>query len=72
MTGSVITNDISIGKGVIININCTIGHDSKIGLFVEISPGVNISGNCEIGDYTTIGTNATVLPKIKIGKKTDI
>jgi len=68
MTGSVITNDISIGKGVIININCTIGHDSKIGLFVEISPGVNISGNCEIGDYTTIGTNATVLPKIKIGK----
>lgn len=68
MTGSVITNDISIGKGVIININCTIGHDSKIGLFVEISPGVNISGNCEIGDFTTIGTNATVLPKIKIGK----
>lgn len=68
MTGTVITNDISIGLGTLINLNCTIGHDSVIGDFVEMSPGVHISGNCVIGEYSVFGTNATVLPKITIGK----
>lgn len=68
MTGTVITNDITIGFGSLINLNCTIGHDCIIGDFVEMSPGVNISGNCVIGDYSVFGTNATVLPKITIGK----
>lgn len=68
MTGTVITNDIHLGKGVLINLNCTIGHDSSIGDFVEMSPGVHVSGNCKIGSYSNIGTNATILPKITIGK----
>jgi acetyltransferase-like isoleucine patch superfamily enzyme len=68
MTGTVITNDIEINEGVLINLNCTIGHDCKIGNYVEMSPGVHVSGNCKIGDYSVLGTNATVLPKITIGK----
>jgi sugar O-acyltransferase (sialic acid O-acetyltransferase NeuD family) len=68
MAGSIITNDISVGKGVLINLNCTIGHDCYIGDFVEMSPGVHISGNCNIGAYSIIGTNATILPDMKIGK----
>lgn len=68
MTGAVITNDIKIQKGVLINLNSTIGHDSTIGCFVEISPGVHVSGNCKIGDYSILGTNATILPKVKLGK----
>ena len=68
MTGTVITNDVQISKGVLINLNCTIGHDSIVGEFVEMSPGVHISGNCKIGDYSVFGTNSTVLPKISIGK----
>ena len=68
MTGTVITNDIQIGKGVLINLCCTVGHDSIIGDFVELCPDVNISGNCTIGAYTFIGTNSTVLPGVKIGK----
>ncbi len=67
MTGAVLTNDITIRKGTLVNLNCTIGHDSLIGEFVEISPGVHISGNCKIGNYTVIGTNATILPEISIG-----
>lgn len=68
MTGTVITNDITIGVGVLINLNCTIGHDSKVGDFTELSPGVQISGNCSIGKYCIIGTNAAILPKITIGE----
>jgi sugar O-acyltransferase (sialic acid O-acetyltransferase NeuD family) len=68
MTGTVITNDVTIGEGVLINLNCTVGHDSKIGGFVELSPGVHISGNCTIGNYCKVGSNATILPKINIGE----
>lgn len=68
MTGTVITSDITIKKGILINLNCTIGHDSMLGEFVELSPGVHISGNCKIGDYSILGTNASMLPKLTIGK----
>lgn len=72
MTGTVITNDISLGTGCLINLNCTIGHDCVIGSFVEMSPGVHISGNVSIGDYTVFGTNAAVLPGVNIGKNVTI
>jgi sugar O-acyltransferase (sialic acid O-acetyltransferase NeuD family) len=68
MPGTIITNDVNIGDGALINLNCTIGHDCAIGNFVELSPGVHISGNCILDDYVNIGTNATVLPGIRIGK----
>ena len=67
MTGAVITNDIRIGKGALINLNCTIGHDSIIGEFSELSPAVNISGHCTIGRQCTIGTAAILLPGISLG-----
>lgn len=64
--GTLLTTGITIGEHVIINLNCTIGHDCKIGNFVTISPGANISGNVEIGDECYIGTNAVIREKIKI------
>ena len=68
MTGSTLTNDIEIGKGCLINLHCTIGHDCNIGDYVELSPGVHISGNCTLGDYCSIGTNATILPRVILGE----
>lgn len=68
MTGAVITNSIKIGKGALINLNCTVGHDTIIEDFVEISPGSHISGNCFIGENSQLGTNCTILPKVKVGR----
>jgi|APTNR8051073442_1049403.scaffolds.fasta_scaffold00039_73 sugar O-acyltransferase (sialic acid O-acetyltransferase NeuD family) len=68
MTGTVITNDVHMGRGSLINLNCTIGHDCIIGDFVEMSPGVNISGNCRIGSFCNLGTNSVVLPQVTLGK----
>ena len=72
MTGTVITNEIQIGKGVLINLNCTIGHDSVIERFCELSPGVHISGHSYIEEFTTIGTGAVILPGIRIGRNSII
>lgn len=67
MQGVKVTNSVHIGKGCLINLNCTIGHDSRIGQFCELSPGVHISGNCSLGDFCSIGTNAAILPGISLG-----
>lgn len=63
----IITNDVALGKGVIINQLTSVGHDVIIDDFVEICPNVSISGNCYIGANTFIGTGAIILPKVKIG-----
>lgn len=72
MISTVLTNDITIGKGTIINQLSSIGHDVTIGEFCEICPNVSISGNCEIGNETFIGTGAIILPKVKIGNHVTI
>jgi len=64
----VITNDIKIGNGCLINQLSSIGHDVEIGNFVEVCPGVAISGNCKIGNHSFLGTNSTILPQVTIGK----
>ena len=68
MGGTQITNSIEIGKGTLVNLNCTIGHDVIIGEFVELTPGTSISGHCNIGDLTSLGTGAIVIPNITIGR----
>lgn len=72
MTGSVITNDVILMEGVLLNLTSTVGHDTVIGKYCDISPGVNISGGCVIGDFCNIGTGAKLLPKLKIGNNVSI
>lgn len=67
MTDCILTIEIKLGKGCLINKSTIIGHGVTIGDFVEISPGVQISGNCSIGNNTSIGARTTIIPKIKIG-----
>lgn len=68
MLNTVVTNDVKIGRAVLINQISSIGHDVEIGDFVEVCPGVAISGRCKIGELTFLGTNCTILPNITIGK----
>jgi sugar O-acyltransferase (sialic acid O-acetyltransferase NeuD family) len=67
MTGAVLTSDITLGEGVLLNLNCTIGHDSVLADYCELSPGVHISGHVELGENCVLGTGAVVLPGVKIG-----
>ena len=67
MTGTVITNDVTIGEGSLINLNCTIGHDAIIGKYSELCPGVHVSGNVRIGEQCFIGTGAVILPGVTLG-----
>src|SRR5690606_3619382 len=66
---SILTTNIDLGDFNIINLNCTIGHDSYIKNYVTLSPAVNVSGNVSIYDYSYIGTNVSIREKIYIGDK---
>lgn len=59
--GTIITVDIKIGNHVIINLDCTIGHDADIEDFVTIYPSVNVSGNVLVGQCTELGTGMQII-----------
>ena len=67
--GTIITVDITIGSHVIINLDCTIGHDDIIHDFVTIYPNVNISGNVVIGECAELGTGMQIIQGKNIGKE---
>jgi sugar O-acyltransferase (sialic acid O-acetyltransferase NeuD family) len=64
--GSIITVETTIGKGLILNLNATVGHNCRIGDWVTVSPGAHISGSVSIGDRCYIGTGAVIREGISI------
>ena len=66
--GTAITTDIEIQDHVILNLNCTVGHDTVIESFVTAAPTVNISGGVRIGLGAELGTSSTILQNLAIGE----
>ena len=64
---TIITVNISIGNHVIINLDCTIGHDSVLNDFVTLYPSVNVSGITTIGYCTELGTGMQIIQGITVG-----
>lgn len=70
--GSILTTNIKIGEHVIINLDCTIGHDSILENYSTILPSTNISGNVKVEEYATIGTGTAIIQGKNIGKRSII
>lgn len=70
--GTIVTVDVKIGNHVIINLDCTIGHDDVIEDFVTIYPSANVSGNVVIGNTTELGTGMQIIQGKKITENTII
>jgi len=68
--GTILTVDITIGSHVIINLDCTIGHDAVMNDFVTLYPSVNISGNTVLGECVEMGTGCQIIQGIVIGDET--
>jgi len=59
--GSLLTTNIIIGRHVQLNLDCTVGHDVRIGDFATLAPGVHLSGWVHIGERVYIGTGAVII-----------
>lgn len=60
-----VSENVEIGEGVLLNSYVTVGHDVKIGSFSNVMPSTGISGNCNIGEQVSIGGHSFIIP----GKK---
>ena len=69
MNSVIVTNDVFVGEGVLLNAQSTIHHGVRVGKYSEISPGVHILGHARIGDFCRIGAGAVILPHVTIGNK---
>lgn len=58
--GTICTVEVNIGDHVIINLNCTVGHECHIEDFATIAPMTAISGNVKIGKLAEVGTSASI------------
>lgn len=68
--GTIITVNIVIERFVILNLSCTVGHDTTIGAFSSFMPTVNISGEVNIGEGVYVGTGAKIINQLSIGEWT--
>lgn len=64
---TIITVNISIGSHVIINLDCTVGHDAVIQDFVTLYPSVNVSGITNIGYCSELGTGMQIIQGKTVG-----
>ena len=64
---TIITVNIEIGSHVIINLDCTVGHDAVLKDFVTLYPSVNVSGITNIGHAAELGTGMHIIQGKAVG-----
>lgn len=70
--GVIITVNITIESHVILNLSCTVGHDTIIRKYSSFMPSVNISGEVEIMEGVYVGTGAKIINQLTIGEWTTV
>ena len=68
--GNIITCNIKIKDFVILNLMCTVGHDTIINSYASFMPSVNISGEVVIHEEVYVGTGAKIINQLEIGNQT--
>lgn len=70
--GNMITTNVVIGDFVILNLGCTVGHDTMIKDYSAFMPSCNISGEVMIGEGVYCGTGVKIINQTSIGEYTTI
>jgi len=70
--GCLFTCDITLGRFVLLNLGCTLGHDSVLEDFCSLMPHANVGGGAHLGAGVYLGTNATVIHQIRVEAGTTV
>ena len=65
--GCLLTCDIAIGRFVLLNLGCTLGHDAVLEDFCSLMPHANVSGATHLEAGVYLGTSASVIQDVRIG-----
>ena len=66
--GVTIDYHVRIGDFVLVNKNCSLGHDSQLSRFSTLAPGVCLAGFTHLEECVNIGINAATKQNVHIGK----
>lgn len=72
LAGNLISGGAKIKNFVIVNLDCTVGHDVILNDFVTISPGAHLSGFVNVANFGEVGTGANVVQGVTIGENSII
>jgi len=64
--GTAINYECIISDFVVINMNCSLGHNSSVGDFSSLAPGVNLGGNTTVGKYVELGIGSSTIQGVLI------
>ncbi len=67
-SGNILTCNIEIKDFVVLNLMCTVGHDTIIESYSSFMPSVNISGEVLIGEGVYVGTGVKIVNQLEIGE----
>ncbi len=67
--GCVVTTDVRLGAGTLLNPRSGIGHYTVTGRWCVLNPGANVSGSVVLGDGVLVGSGATVLQGLTLGDR---
>jgi sugar O-acyltransferase (sialic acid O-acetyltransferase NeuD family) len=70
--GTILTTNIRIGRHVLLNLSCTVGHQTEIGDFCSFMPTCNISGEVRIGEGNFWGTGAKIINRKRVGNNVTV
>lgn len=70
--GTAINYETSIADFVVVNMNCSLGHNCTIQSFTSLAPGVNLGGNTSIGCCVEMGIGASTVQGTQIGNKATV
>ena len=68
----VLTCDIALGRFVLLNLGCTVGHDADLADFCSLMPHANVGGAAQLAPGVYLGTNATVIQGVRVGANTTV
>ena len=67
IAGTVVNRGAQVGRGVILNTLCSVGHDCILRDFAQIAPGVSLGGAAIIGEGVFLGIGTKVVPEAQVG-----
>ena len=65
--GTIITVNNTIGEFVILNLGCTVGHDTVIGNYCAFMPQSNIAGEVVLGEAVYGGMGVGIINQVTVG-----
>jgi sugar O-acyltransferase (sialic acid O-acetyltransferase NeuD family) len=70
--GTIGTVNVVLREFSMVNLACTLGHESEVGAGSVLNPTVNVSGGVKIGEQVLVGTGSQILQYVHVGDRATV